>query len=140
MRLTVTAPDGRTWEVENRWYRHPARRRPDFDDLAGFEFIPNVDFDVGGIVGTIVVGLVLTVVLGALVVFLLPVLTFLAEIPIVLVMVFLVRRLWIVEARSGAAVRTWQVRGWRRSRRAVREVARELQLGVPAEPDEALRA
>ena len=58
---------------------------------------------------------------------------------VLIALVFLIRRLWIVEAISGSGERrAWHVRGWLRSRRAVHEVARELKLGVTAEPAESV--
>jgi hypothetical protein len=107
------------------------------DGLMFFDDVPVGD--VGEIVGAIVVGIVLTVVVAVLVVVLLPLVLFLLEVPIVLVLVFVVRRMWIVEAVSdGGSRRAWYVRGWRHSRRAVAEVADELERGVRAEPEEAL--
>jgi hypothetical protein len=88
------------------------------DDLAGIAF-----------------GIVLALVIGVLIVVLLPFILFILEIPLVLALVFVVRRLWIVEAVSGSGEkRAWKVRGWRRSRRAVDEVARELEAGLVAAP------
>jgi ABC-type bacteriocin/lantibiotic exporter with double-glycine peptidase domain len=95
--------------------------------------------DLSSIVASVVLGVVLTVVLAVLVAFLLPLLLFVLEVPLVLVLVFVVRRLWIVEAVSELGSRhAWHVKGWRRSRRAVVEVVREIESGVHAEPEEAL--
>jgi hypothetical protein len=140
----VTAPDGTTWRVANRWYRRPRRHRfherLDIDVLDGLS-VP-FDFggdDIGGLIGGIVLGVVIVVLLGVLVVVLLPIVLFILEIPLVLALVFVIRRLWIIEAISGSGERrAWHVRGWLRSRRAVHEVARELELGVTAEPEESL--
>jgi hypothetical protein len=142
----VTAPDGTTWRVANRWYRRPRFHRldkkVDFDtlDWLGAPFDLGVG-DLDGIIGGIVLGVFFVVLLAVVVVVLLPVVLFLLEIPLVLALVFLIRRLWIVEAISAAGERrAWHVRGWRRSRRAVQEVARELEQGLTAEPEDAVGA
>jgi hypothetical protein len=140
VRRTVTAPDGSRWDVSNRWYRRPRLRRIDADGFDVLDAATVLDFsDAGSFVAGIVFSIVATVVLAVIVVALLPLILFLLEIPLVLALVFVVRRLWIVEAvSSGGTFRAWRVRGWLRSRRAVREVARELETGVAAEPEEAL--
>jgi ABC-type multidrug transport system fused ATPase/permease subunit len=140
----VQALDGTTWHIASRWYRRPRYRSPDdffegLDASDGLTFL-DVPFDEPvGFVGAVVIGIVLTLVLAVVVAFLLPLVLFVLELPLVFALVFVIRRLWIVEAVSESGVRhAWHVRGWRRSRRAVAEVAGELERGVRAEPDEAL--
>jgi hypothetical protein len=137
----IRAPDGTTWRVANRWYRRPRYRKLGvLDGLGdGLTYIDVPADDIAGILAAIVIGVVLTLVLSVLVAVLLPVVLFLLEVPIVLALVFVVRRLWIVEAISeGGRRNAWRVRGWLRARRAVAEVADELERGLHAEPDEAL--
>jgi hypothetical protein len=134
VRRIVHAPDGARWEIASRWYRRPRLRRfrgngLDLLDVPWFA----VD-DAGGFVAGLLVSILVVAVLAVLVVVLLPVILFVLEIPLVLALVFVVRRLWIVEAvSSGGTRRAWRVRGWLRSRRAVREVARELETGEEIE-------
>jgi hypothetical protein len=138
VRRTVQAADGATWVVANRWYRRPRLRRL---HLHGVDILDAVSLPVDGAgdSATILLGVVVAIAVGVLVVFLLPFVLFVLEVPVVVALVFAIRRRWIVEAvSSGGTRRGWFVRGWLRSRRAVDEVARELELGVEAEPDEAL--
>ena len=138
----VTAPDGTTWRVANHWYRRPRFHRLDDEwDVDAFDALTmpfNIGFDdPGSFLAGIVIGLVAVVLLALVVLVLLPLVLFILEIPLVIVLVFLVRRLWIVDATSSSGEsRTWHVRGWLPSRRAVREVSHELERGVIAEPAE----
>jgi hypothetical protein len=70
----------------------------------------------------------------------LPVVIFVLEAALAVVAVSLVLRPWEVEATTAdtpAEQRVWRVRGWRRSKQAVDEVARELSLGEAAAPADA---
>jgi hypothetical protein len=132
--VKVTARDGREWEVSRgiRWPR--LRERGSLDWL---DFPTTFDTgDLGGVLAVIAIVLLLTV----LVVVLLPFLVFLLELVVVVVASLILRRAWVVTARSlgpSPEVREWRVRGFLRSRAAVREVADELRRGVTAEPEHA---
>jgi hypothetical protein len=85
---------------------------------------------------TLVIGLALAI----LVLVLLPLVVVVLELVALAVGVYLLGKPWIIEAETAgppAELKSWRDRGWRRSRRAVEEVARELRAGVAAEPDEA---
>lgn len=81
----------------------------------------------------------LAIVLGLLIAFFLPFVLLAVEAVLVVIGVALFFRPWRVtaETRGPAAERLeWRVKGWRRSKRAVAEVARELASGVEAAPAE----
>jgi hypothetical protein len=131
--VTVTAPDGRTWEV-SRHMRWPRLRRWTTD---GWDVGP-VDFlDVTDGLGGVIISIVAILIISGLILVLLPFILFVVEVPIVIAASIVFSRSWVVTARSLDEVREWRVRGFLRSRAAVREVADELRRGVTAEPEHA---
>lgn len=130
MGVTVRAPDGRVWSVRRRigW---PHLR---WSILDWSQDLPWLWVDGG--VALIVISFVLLAATAVL----LPFLVFGLEGLVAVLAILLLLRPWEVEAQTSGPPeehRTWQVRGWRRSRGAVEEVARELALGVEAEPEHA---
>lgn len=119
--MRVTAPDGRIWEVERR-FRWPRLRDPEFDEsLLGW-----LDFsDLGGLIASIVLGLALAVVIFIL----LPPILFLLELLFVVFALVTTIRPWLVVAETHNESHEWKVRGWRKSRRAIREIAYQLRKG-----------
>jgi hypothetical protein len=122
--VQVTDPDGVKWGVSRQWLKLPRWRvwRPPWDSLTGVDF--------GGaelsIVFVIIALLVLLVFFGIpLLVFLLALLV--AVLSLVIRIVF--GRPWVVEAKSERGELQWRVRGTRRSRRAMQEVAAALRRG-----------
>lgn len=82
-------------------------------------------------------GWLLAIVIGLVIAFFLPFVLLAVEAVLVVVGVVLFLRPWRVTAETGgppAERLEWRVKGWRRSRRAVDEVARELSSGVDAAP------
>jgi hypothetical protein len=139
--MKVIGPDGSQWEVRRRWQKQPKwRGGSDIPDLDVLDIASIADFDVGGVVLVILAVLVFTVVGAAVIIFLLPALFFVVEFLILAAAAFLIYRRWVVEAHCPATGirQEWTVRGWRRARRAQREVADELRQGLAAEPDRAL--
>jgi hypothetical protein len=132
--VEVVAADGRRWTVERhfRWptWRHIGRN---LDDDAFLEFGFLGDLTPLGFIA----GFLLAIVIGLVIVFVLPLLLLVAEIALALAAVLLFRGTWIVEATtagSPAERKAWKVRGPRRSKRAVEEVASELRAGLEAAP------
>jgi hypothetical protein len=144
----VVAPDGRIWQVSRRWTRRRVRWRRVRQEREGsgrwWEALDALDVlhladlhPALAVVGVVAVVLVAAVV-GAL--FVVPLLLAVVDVLViaaVLVVGGLVRTLlgrpWEVEARTGgppAEERTWRVRGWRDSDRAVEQVARGLGAGL----------
>jgi hypothetical protein len=135
------APDGRVWHVCSRiaWPRW--RGTSDgLDSLDWLNFSP-LDLDGDdplGFFGALFVGLLVAVLLGLFIVFFLPLILFVVEALVVIFAAVLLGRRWVVVASTDGPpqeIRRWHVRGWRASRRGVREVADELQRGVRAEPE-----
>jgi hypothetical protein len=133
---TVAGPDGRTWTVRRRWGRQPRWRQRDVDRGSPLQALDAVALSPSGGVADLVLGVVLLLVLGIvlaiIVTFVLPLLLFLAELVLLAAGAYALGRPWTIEATtSGPPPQrfTWRVRGWRRSRRAVEEVARELARG-----------
>jgi hypothetical protein len=126
--MVVTAPDGTEWEVARRWYRRPRWRRLDLQlgDLTCVDSSPD------GIVASIVLTVVAIVGFAIVILVLLPAILFLLEIPVVLALVLIFRRRYVIEARSltTGQMRSWTVRGWRRSRLVQRQVAEQLARGA----------
>ena len=135
--VEVTAPDGRRWRV-NRGLKWPRWREPNTGDanLGDLAFwIGPDDFALVGLV----IGLILFLVFGLLIVFLLPLVLFVLEALLVVGALLIMRSMWIVDATTigpPPEARAWRVRGWRRSKRALDEVVRELRLGVEAASEE----
>jgi hypothetical protein len=137
----VVAPDGVEWRVGRRWltrsFRWSWKQRSNIasESLGNVGFVPvsdNVDFGEG---------LLLIVALVAAVLVVIPVLFFGFELIILgallaggLVSRVVLRKPWVIEATavdpltSGRQLQ-WQVRGWRRSRRLIDEVASDLSAG-----------
>jgi hypothetical protein len=136
--VTVTAPDGRVWEVK-RSIRWPELRESRFGDALDIPF-GDIGFDdsiIGGIVAAVVIGIIVAVVI----VVLLPVFLLLVELAIAVIGSMFLRRAWVVSAETPGPpfeLKAWRVRGFWRTRAAVREVADELRRGVLAEPDHAV--
>jgi hypothetical protein len=135
--VKVTAPDGREWIVSRspRWPRY--RDEIDFLDLPFIDVGPADDF-----FGGIVVGIVIVVLIAVLILAFLPLILFVLEALFVVAGAMLAFRPWLVRARAPGAnlERRWLVRGPLRARRAVREVADELERGVRAEPEHGVPA
>ena len=136
--ISVRAPDGRVWEVERRWPRPPWRAwkpdvAPGWDSLDG---LGAADSPTGFVVG-ILIGLVLLAAVSIAIFILLPAIVFVVEIVFVVLALAAARRPWRVRATTLGPPfeeHEWHVRGWRRSKRAVEEVARELEQGVEPAP------
>ena len=142
--MQVTAPDGRVWVVRRRPGRSPQWRSMDWADP--FYSGGGLSFGGGSDLSDIVAGLVITIVAAILfvlvVAFLLPALIFGGEAIIIVLGLLVLAAPWRVEATTGGPPEeemSWRVRGVLRSRRAVREVAKELRHGVEAEPEDAER-
>ena len=138
----VVAPDGVEWHVGRRWLtRRPRLGRPRRGDIAS-ESLFNLglgwpDF------GTLDLGegLLLTAAAVAVLLILIPVLFFGLE-PIILGALLaagvmartLLRQPWVIEARSTDPLTSgrqleWRVRGWRKSRQLIAQVASDLSAG-----------
>jgi hypothetical protein len=136
----VTAPTGIEWRVRRRWVsRRLPRLRHVSGDAAGDVALGSGNWlpvDVGGL-SDLEGWLVVVIALVVIVFVLIPLLLFGIELIIVGVVLAtgMIGRLflghpWIIEANSnGGQVLTWQVSGWRHSRRALDEVARALAVG-----------
>jgi hypothetical protein len=137
MGVTVDAPDGRTWHVTRHLQWPHWRGWGDDDPLAN---VPFVDFgpDLGDSpLGGILLAVALFVAVGLLILILLPVILLLVEVILAVAATTIALRPWVVRGTTvgpPADERTWGVRGFLRSRRAMAEVADELRLGVHAEP------
>ncbi len=126
--MRVVDPEGVTWEVTRRWLEVPRWRvrRARLEDLTHVDV--GFDADLLGIA----IGLVLLLLLFALLLIGLPVLVFLAALLVAvggLVFRVVFGRPWVVEARSERGELQWRVRGTRRSRRAMQEIAAALARG-----------
>jgi hypothetical protein len=136
--VKVSAPDGRTWKVGRRWF--PRRKRlgradvsdawPDFLDLDG-------GLDDLGVVGTIIAAILLVIVAIFLALVLFNVIAIALELLLLVLLLLagvfarvVLRRPWIVQARSGDAVLEWPVAGWRPSGRKIADVAEQLRSGA----------
>ncbi len=141
--MTVVAPDGTAWRVSLRWLPRPprwlgfgsARRRRSGEGRGwawaegSFDLAPDLEL------AALVVAVVVAVLLAGLFVF--PALVFVLDVLLVVLLAgvavagrVLLRRPWVVEARSGTRSQEWRVVGWRASRRAIRSVADDLRRGV----------
>lgn len=142
----VVEPDGTEWLVGRRWLtRRTGRKRRGPRDLAS-ESLAGIGMpDVGPVDSA--EGLLLVTLGAILVLLLVPILFFGAEILALggllaagLVGRVVLRQPWIVEARGrgapGAERRLeWQVRGWRASRRLIDAVVSDLAAGREPAPD-----
>jgi hypothetical protein len=102
-----------------------------------WSFAPVDVLDVADGIGGVILSIVAILIVSGLILVLLPFVLFVFEVPIVIAASILFSRSWVVTARSIDEVREWRVRGFLRSRAAVREVADELRRGVTAEPESA---
>ena len=145
----VVGPDGRTWRVARRWTRRLVRWRRVRQEREGsgrwWDVLPFDTFDVFHLadlhpaLAAVAATVLLLLALGIGVVFVVPLVLALVDVLViaaVLVVGAVVRvllgRPWEVEARTAgppAEERSWQVRGWRASDRAVHHVARGIELG-----------
>ena len=141
MGVAASSPDGRVWHVRSRivW----PRWRGTSDGLDSLDWLNFSPIDLGadeplGLVGALLLGLLAAVLLAVFIVFFLPLILFVLEALAVVLAALLLGRKWVVVASTDGPppeVRRWRVRGWRTSRRGVREVADELRQGVRAEPE-----
>jgi hypothetical protein len=143
----VVAPDGRTWRVARRWTRRRVRWRRVREKREGegrwWEALDFLDvFHLADLHPALaIVGVVVLVLLalGIGVVFVVPLLLALVDVLVIAAVLLvgavartLLGRPWEVEARTvgtPAEERTWRVRGWRASARAVEQVAQGFELG-----------
>lgn len=136
----VTAPDGRVWLIRTRlprprWRGVSPWNALDPDNPAWAAFAESL--------GGIVAGILLLAVTAVVIALFLPALVFLAELPLLVGGLLFFGRPCAVEAwpvDNEHEKRIWRVRGWQAARLAVDEVARELQQGVEAAPDDRLLA
>lgn len=136
MSIRARDPSGVEWTVYREWFGMPAwarRKRPD-DGLTGTDLAGvGIDGDdVAGVVAAIAVAAVAVVVLVVLVTFLLP-LVFLIVGLVVAALALAARLLsltaWTIRAHGGNRTLSWRVKGVRRSRRAMHDVATTLERG-----------
>ena len=124
--------------MRRRWGRRPRWRSPDADTLDPLGALFTVgDFSLTGFLLAIALAVAVAVLLAIVIFLLLPLALLVVEALVIAAGVYLLGRPWRIEAvTEGPPPETlvWSVRGWRRSRRAVAEVVRELELGVMAEP------
>jgi hypothetical protein len=135
--VEVRAPDGRVWRVR-RTLGWPRWRKTKVDVFDGLDFA-NVGAASDSFNG-LVLAIGFAVFLGLFIVLFLPLLLFLAELVLLVPAALLVLRPWRVTASTEglyAERLEWRVRGWRGSRAAVEEVARELGHGLRAAPENA---
>jgi hypothetical protein len=135
--VKVHSPDGRTWKIGRRWM--PRRRRLGRADVS--DAMPDfVGFDGGlddlGIVGTIIAAILLVILAVFLALVLFNVIAIAIELLLVILLLVagvfsrvVLRRPWIVQARSGEVVLEWPVVGWLPSRRKIAGVAAQLRSG-----------
>lgn len=140
---TVVAPDGRRWTVRRRFPRGPRWWRPNRNgwDAPWDVGLIGAD-DITGVVAGIVVFVLLVIFVAVLAFLVLPVIFFVLDALLILGGLLLLGRAWIIEASTPgppSETRSWRVRGIFASRRAVAEVARELERGdLVAAPDAAV--
>jgi hypothetical protein len=127
------------WQVRRRWFRRPRWRGGSTE--GGWLDILDVGSTADSLPAlAVIVGIVL--VLGLFIFVVLPLLLLLGELVIVAAGAYVLGKPWFIEAETlgpPEELKVWRVRGWRRSRRAVDEVSRELYLGAEAEPADAER-
>jgi hypothetical protein len=141
-RTRVVAPDGVEWQVGRRWVAHRRRwSRARAGEIAteslnglgsGWPDMGNLDLGHG---------LLIVAVIIAVVVVLIPILFFGVELIVLGVLVAagvigrtVLRQPWVVEATSYDPLASsrrleWRVRGWRRSRKLITDVASDLSAG-----------
>jgi hypothetical protein len=137
--VDVVGADGRTWTVERhlRWPKwREVGRNLDGDAILDVSSLG--DFAPLGFIA----GLLLAIVIGFVIVVLLPLLLLVFEAVLAVAALLIFRSTWIVEATTPGPPpeeTEWEVRGLRRSKRAVEEVASGLRAGVEARPAEPVR-
>jgi hypothetical protein len=139
---TVRGRDGGIWEVRRTlgWPRWRKLRVSDRLDLADGLDLVGQGLSATGTFGELVFLIALTVAIGLFIAVFLPLVLFVVELLVLVPAVLLVFRPWRVIATTAGPPPErleWRVRGWRGSREAVEEVARELGHGVSAAPENA---
>ena len=133
MGVEVTAPDGRVWEVGRHWPRRLRWRQFETFDLNPLDALTFADASgPGALVVSLLVGFLLVVLIGVFIVVVLPLLLLVGEAVVVAVGVYALSRRWVVEASTLGPPPdrfAYRVKGWRRSRKAVQEVADALRQG-----------
>ena len=133
----MRAPDRRAWKVR-RTLGWPRWRGRSIEGLDGFDLV-GFGSDIDSL-QALVLAIALVVLLAIFILVFLPLLLFLAELAVLVPAVLLVFRPWrVIASTPGPPPERleWRVRGWRGSRAAVDEVARELGHGVHAAPEKA---
>jgi hypothetical protein len=127
--------------VRRRVPRGPRWWHPSVSDFTPGDLSFDTGDDVGGVVAAIVAFVLFLILLGVLVFLVLPAIFFLLDALLIVGALLILGGAWIVEASTPGPppeTRSWRVRGIFASRRAVAEVARELEQGdVDAAPDAA---
>lgn len=139
MSVSVRAPDGRVWKIR-RALEWPRWRRTGLGLLDAADF-----FDASLLVSdTPLAGFALMIALALLlaifVIVFLPLVLFLVELILLVPTVMLVLRPWRIRATTEGPPPErleWRVRGWRGSRAALGQVARALERGSWAAPENA---
>src|SRR3954447_10942154 len=127
--LRVRAADGHEWTIRRRLLLAPPRWRRFGGDLRATDavwWLPDGSSD--GL-SDLLFWIVLVVFLAIAIVFLLPLIAFLSEAVLLGLAAAAVGGTWTVEATADDArdePRSWNVRGWRGSRRLSRELAERL--------------
>jgi hypothetical protein len=149
MATTARDPQGREWRVRRRWLARPLRRPAflgdgrdgsDCGDSWWAELIPYPDL--GDMVASIVLAIVVAVLVLVFAVLVWPLLVALVDAVYLLLAALLavagrvlLGRPWIVEARRIDGVGEpleWRVTGWRRSRLAIGEIRTAIARGETA--------
>jgi hypothetical protein len=137
---TVTAPDGRVWLVRRSAPRGPRWWRPSTWDLPWSSTLDAGD-GVEGVLAAAVAVVVFALLFGVFVFVVLPAIFFVLDAFLIVGALLLLGGAWIIEASTPGPppeMRSWRVRGIFASRKAVAEVAVELERGdVDAAPDAA---
>jgi hypothetical protein len=143
----VVGPDGRTWRVARRWtrrqvrWRRVAQRREGdgrwWEVLDVFHLLDLAELHPA--LAAVAAVAILLVLLGLAAVFVVPLLLALVDVLVIAALLVvgavartLLGRPWEVEARTAGPPpeeRSWRLRGWRASDRAVEQVARGLERG-----------
>jgi hypothetical protein len=136
-RRKVTSPDGRTWTLGRHWM--PRRRkigRAKLRDMDAPDFMPDFGDDLG-VIGVIILAFFAVIVAIVLILVLFNVFAIAIELMLVLVLLLwgvvarvVFRRPWTVFAKSGSALYTRQVVGWRASGHVINAIEQDLRSGV----------
>jgi hypothetical protein len=136
MAREIAAPDGRRWRVRRRWLSMDMPRwRGSREDPGGWD-VPGGELVTEGPFAAIAIAVLAVVFIALFFVLIVPAVVFLVELLVVLLVAGLaiagrivLRRPWLVEARSDAERESWPVVGWRASGRAVDAVAEAIERG-----------